>query len=376
MVSLRSAPLEIGMITSTSNHRTQQSLPNRSDESLLIGCRILIIDDDPAIRLILQEFLEGYGAQCQMVENPVDAFALLDRFSFDAILSDIYMPNMTGSDMLPIITHKQPLTPIILMTGRPSLETSVSALRSGAFDYLIKPFNLENVQMTIERALKYRRLNLENQRYQKYLEEEVQKRTRELSEFLFHSVQSLMQALEARDPYTQGHGDRVSRVVIDIASELGVEENEYETLRLASQLHDIGKIGIPDSILLKPGKLTEEEYTTMKDHVVIGYQILAPIPHLQEVSTYVYEHHERMDGKGYPRGLTGEQIHFNSRILCVAEVLDALATKRCYKPAWSKSEIEDYFIENRGGAYDPDAVDALISVLHRDGQEYLQQFQV
>ena len=261
------------------------------------------------------------------------------------------------------------------MTGSPSLETTIEAIRLGAYDYMIKPFNMESAEFTLKRALKYRNLILENLRYQQNLESEVQERTRELSSFLFDAVQSLSLALEARDPYTQGHGARVSNLVILLAQELGAPESDYEALRLASLLHDIGKIGVPDSILLKAETLTPDEYEIMKEHSYIGYRILSPIPSLKEVSRYVNEHHERMDGKGYPQGLRGEEIHPNSRILIVAEVCDALATARSYKNAWPKHEIVQYFEKNAGAAYDPAVCEALLKLLDKKGEEIILNLQ-
>ena len=223
--------------------------------------------------------------------------------------------------------------------------------------------------------MQYRRIIVENALYQENLEQQVQERTRELSDFLFHSVQSLSLALEARDPYTQGHGKRVADILILLANEFGIPAEQHESLRLAGQLHDIGKIGVPDAILLKKEKLDEAEYDIMKDHVFIGYKILSPIPSLEEVSRYVYEHHERMDGKGYPQGLRSNHIHFNSRLLAVTEVFDALITERCYKPAWPLPKIIDYFRENAGTAYDKDVCAALIAILQKDSNEILKLFQ-
>lgn len=345
-----------------------------SNEALFENADILLVDDDRNICLILAEFLESLKVNCTWTHVPQQAAELIQQREFDAVISDIYMPGMTGHDLLSICLQFLPITPVILMTGRPTLDNTIDAIRLGAYDYLVKPFNLEVVQFTVGRALEYRRLAVENREYQQNLEVQVQERTKELSEFLFHSVQSLSLALEARDPYTRGHGSRVSKLVVKLAEELMVPEDEYQVLRLAAQLHDIGKIGVPDAILLKEGKLTPAEYDIMKDHVYTGYKILSPIPSLKEVSRYVYEHHERMDGKGYPRGLSGDEIHFNSRLIIVAEVCDALATVRSYKPAWPVEEIINYFTANSGTAYDTNVVSALCGILEREGDEILNLF--
>lgn len=348
-----------------------RSSSGRGSTQSLKDFHVLLVDDEVELSRMIRESLLMLDATCTMFNSSTEALECLRQQEFDVVLSDIYMPNHGGHEILAASIELWPETPVILMTGNPTLDNTLEALREGAYDYIIKPFTIDQLHFAIQRAVSYRRLARENKRYHCFLEQEVQERTKELSEFLFHSVQSLMRALEARDPYTQGHGDRVASIVISLACELGVPEREYETLRLACQLHDIGKIGVTDTILLKPGKLTEEEYAIMKTHVEIGYNILAPIPHLREVSRYVYEHHERMDGKGYPRGLSGNEIHMNSRIICVAEVLDALASKRCYKPAWPVDKIVDYFDECSGTAYDPVIVDALKTLLRREGKTLL-----
>ncbi|MGC9329792.1 MAG: HD-GYP domain-containing protein, partial [Candidatus Hinthialibacter sp.] len=179
-------------------------------------------------------------------------------------------------------------------------------------------------------------------------------------------VQSLSNALEARDPYTQGHAQNVSDIVVLLAHEVGMDEKNDIVLRLAAQLHDIGKIGIPDSILLKPGKLNQEEWEVMRKHPEIGYRILSPIPSLQEVSRYVYEHHERWDGGGYPQGLRGEEIHPISRLLITAERYDALSSERVYKKAWPREKIVAYYRENAGKAFDPDTAEALVRLIERN----------
>ncbi len=348
---------------------------NKDKTDLFREAKVLVIDDDVVICGVVSEYLERLGTEVVWTDQSAVAANWIQEQEFDVILSDIYMPGLKGHDLLSITLEYLPYTPFVLMTGKPSLDNTIDAIRLGAYDYLVKPFNLEVLKVTLERALRYRSLSIENLAYQENLEKKVVERTRELSEFLFYSVQSLSLALEARDPYTEGHGHRVSQFVIKLAGELGVGEEHYQPLRLACQLHDIGKIGIPDSILLKTGKLTPTEYDIMKDHVYIGYKILSPIPSLREVSRYVYEHHERMDGSGYPRGLSGDQIHYNSRMLMVAEVCDALATKRHYKPAWPIDQIITFFNEQAGSSFDKDVVHALISILQREGDHIIAMFQ-
>lgn len=335
------------------------------------GKKILVLDDEETILQLLQEYFSDFGVDSTAFSEPVQALERIKQQEFDVILSDIHMPVMTGNNFAAEAVKICPDTPIILMTGKPSLDHSIEALKTGVFDFLLKPFHFEEARMAITKALKYRQLKMENLNYQNHLEELVEKRTKELSDFLFHSVQSLSFALEARDPYTRGHGQHVANTVITIAKRLGIESSNFQSLRLAAQLHDIGKIGIADSILLKPGKLTSEEYATMKEHVAIGYRILSPIPSLKEVSRYVYEHHERFDGNGYPRGLKGDEIHVHSRILLTAEILDALATERCYKPAWSQIQIEEFIKNESGKIFDPEIANAAIACINEYGRDFL-----
>ena len=337
--------------------------------------RMLIVDDEPAIGQMMAEFLRSVGYEAENELDPRKALQRLANEDFDIVFSDIYMPGMTGTELLKEVIELDRGILVILMTGQPTLENTISAISLGAYDYLTKPFNLDMVEIVTDRAMNQRRLALENEEYQDFLEEKLQAQTAELREFLVHSVESLAYALEARDPHTKGHSYRVSRFVLTLAKRLGVNQSEHESLRLGALMHDIGKIGIPDDILLKPGALTDSEYETMKTHAEVGYRILAPIGRLSEVAQYVYEHHERWDGKGYPRGLKGEEIHPNSRLLIVAEVCDALATERCYKPPWPVHQIAQYFEDHRGSYYDIEVTNALLSLLRERGEEVLSMLQ-
>ncbi|MFH1741932.1 MAG: HD domain-containing phosphohydrolase, partial [bacterium] len=351
---------------------------NSEKKSEDLKSHVVVIDDEEDICSMLGEFLRLLGYE---VDTFTDSRQALESIrasddEFDLVYTDIYMPGMSGIEVLEEIFALDRNIPVILMTGQPALEDAIAAVRFGAYDYLTKPFNLDLVELLTKRALERRNLVLENIAYRNYLEQRVEEQTREIKSFLIHSIESLSLALEARDPYTKGHGARVSNFVLTLARELSLPEEQDESLRIAGLLHDIGKIGVPDSILLKPGSLTEEEYELMKAHSQTGFKILAPIGSLSHVSTYVHEHHERMDGKGYPLGLQGNEIAFASRLLIVAEVCDALATERCYKPAWPAHQIIAYFKDHRGTAYDVDVTNALLSLLTRCGEEVLSVLRV
>jgi len=338
--------------------------------------RIAVIDDQQDICQMMGEFLRYLGCEAQTFTDARLALESIRTDTFDIVFTDIYMPTMSGIEILQEIMALNRNILVILMTGQPTLEDSISAVRLGAYDYVTKPFNLNLIEILVKRAMQQRRLTLENIAYQNYLEQRVEEQTRELKEFLIHSIESLSHALEARDPYTKGHGARVSQFVLTLARELSLPEEYNEPLRISGLLHDIGKIGAPDSILLKPGKLTPEEYDVMKTHAYIGYRILAPIGSLSQVATYVHEHHERMDGKGYPQGLRGDEIALPSRLLIVAEVCDALATERSYKPAWPLSDIITYFQDLCGIAYDKEVTRALLSLLRRSGDTVLNVIRI
>jgi HD-GYP domain-containing protein (c-di-GMP phosphodiesterase class II) len=224
------------------------------------------------------------------------------------------------------------------MTGRPSLDAALGGLRSHAYDFLTKPVSLPILERRARKAV---------------LEGKLQRRVRELQEVNRLLSRILPNAIEAKDPTTRGHSDRVVAYVDTLAKKCGISTSERYELRLAAQLHDVGKIGIPEAILTKPGALTSEERKIIQEHPTIGFKILEPLHHFPRVRRWVYQHHERWDGHGYPEGLAGEEVDLPGRILILAEVFDALATARSYKKPWSNERIADFF-ENDDGHFDPE----------------------
>jgi putative nucleotidyltransferase with HDIG domain len=312
------------------------------------GCsqaaRILIIDDEPNVLSALYALL-GDEYNCKTSTSAIEALALLKEESFDLVLSDIMMPGMSGLELLEEITQFAPATVVVLISGNLNIQSAIGAMRRGAFDYLTKPFNLEDVETAVARALRHRALLRANQQYEQHLEELVSLRTSELSvansslnstlDKLYMNyratLRALAAALEARDVETRGHSDRVVAYCVRLGRQLGLSERELITLEHGALLHDIGKIGVPDSILLKRGSLTDEEWGQMRRHVEYGAQILRGIDFLEGASHIVAQHHERFDGSGYPRRLVGEQICIGARIFAVADAVDAITSDRPYR---------------------------------------------
>ncbi len=484
--------------------------------------RILVVDDEILICELVQELLEAEGAQVFTEVDGRSALTLLEEEPFDLILTDLRLGNNTdGMQILHKALQYHPDAVIILMTGFPTLENAVQALKAGAYDYITKPFTVDSIRAVVRRATEHLRLRRENIQLREAMNlkriTEVLGSTLELNEVLNvvlqsalnefqadfgavllenkesrkvylaaalgatpdsidlsslyrpenherwrigsnepvlvpqgecvsfpcplcsrHSrrtamgvplrakgefigvlhisrerspqsfseanlqtlgliasqatfaienaslydslhhdylaiIRSLANAVEAKDPYTRGHGDRVVKYTQAIGAELGFTEDTLEKLKVAAILHDIGKIGIRDEVLLKPGKLSDEEFIEMKLHPIIGDRILGPIRSLADVRVWVYQHHERIDGKGYPEGIGGSDLALPSRVLIVAEVFDALITERAYKPAWPIEQVAGYLKDNVDTHFDRETVDILLGILDREGESFYRE---
>ena len=337
---------------------------------------ILVVDDEPAIRDLLCEGLKGQGYHCSVASNGHEALDHLKRQQCSLVLSDIDMPTMDGVRLLQRVKDAHPDVEVVMITGVVDVEVALRAMRMGANDYLTKPFNLEEVRLTVEKALEKRRLVLENREYQRDLESKVAERTVELVlkrreiEELFEKLQfsyettleALAAALDTRDTETQGHSMRVSEYTTVIARRMGVKDPELTEIRRGALLHDVGKIGIPDAVLRKPGKLTPEEWEEMRRHPEIGYRILSGIKFLEPSLPIVIAHQERFDGSGYPRGLRREEIPLGARIFAVVDTLDAMTSDRPYRKALPYENAREEIIRNSGIQFDPDVVQVFLSI--------------
>lgn len=470
---------------------------------------ILLVDDEPQIVATVQEFLESQGYECTATSDPSDALRLLEEKQFDLIISDLKMGQISGMDILAAAGSRDPAdTGVILMTGFPTVENAVDALKSGAEDYLLKPFSFDALQSVVERTLEKQRLARENVSLKeslalyrasealeaplelpRYLEmvldvavhdlgadtaqlglvegdgqrrvtrevrraeegsrpllldaEEIEALCGRLPERedsvlnttdgpgpllslclrasgetvgvivlrreegaqaftpaegramqiiasgtavaiqnarLYNSIQqqylrairALVAAVEAKDPYTSGHSEKVSRLAQALARELGLEKDQVEGIRVAGLLHDAGKIGIPESILMKKGSLTEEEYQVVKGHVEMSEQIVEPLQLPTPVFGAISEHHERLDGSGYPRGLSGTQLSIGGRILAIADTIDAMASDRVYRSGLSLDAILHTLDRLAGNKLDPSGVEHIKQILLEDGSALRQ----
>jgi len=337
--------------------------------------RILIVDDEVEITEILADLLsEDYD--CTRAASAEDALGRLQESEFQLVISDITMPGMSGLDMIPHIKELSPDTVVVMISGMQTVESAIGALRLGAFDYLMKPFDLRQVEAVVKRALEHHDLVVAKQRYENHLEELVEQRTAELDRALNSlegayrsTLKALTAALETRDSETHGHSERVVSYSLRLGREYGLSSEDMKSLEFGSLLHDIGKIGVPDSILRKPAKLTEEEWVRMREHPLHGQQILRGIEFLQGASRVVAQHHEKWDGTGYPCGLRSEDIDICARIFSVADAFDAITSDRVYrrgKPYEAAAqELDDW----AGRQFDPKVVEAFHRVPKEDWEE-------
>jgi putative nucleotidyltransferase with HDIG domain len=326
--------------------------------------RLLVADDDAAVRSVLAEFL-GAEYECEAVGAAEGALRLLESSEFQLVLSDIAMPGMSGLELIPRVRELSPDTLVILISGSQEIESAVDALRAGAFDYLVKPFDLEHLQFAVRRALEHQRLLSAKRGYETYLERIIERRTEELdsalrsSEGAYHlTLKALVTALETRDLETHGHSERVVNFSLRLGRELGLDAEQMRSLEFGSLLHDIGKIGVPDAILRKPAKLTEEEWVRMREHPLHGQKILRGIEFLEGAAKVVAQHHEKWDGSGYPLGLRGAQIDLNARIFAVADAFDAITSDRVYRAGRSYDEALAELDAFAGRQFDPRIVEA------------------
>ena len=301
------------------------------------SARILIVDDESEIRSVLSDLLnEEY--ECAEAASAEEALAQLRAEDYELVISDITMLGMSGLEMIPFVKEIAPETVVVMISGMQTVESAIEALRVGAFDYLMKPFDLRQVEAGVKRALEHRDLLVAKRLYDYQLEELVELRTAELDHALDSleeayrsTLRALTAALETRDAETHGHSERVVSYSLRLGREYGLSREQLKSLEFGALLHDIGKIGVPDAILRKPAKLTEEEWVRMREHPLHGQQILRGIEFLEGAARVVAQHHEKWDGSGYPLRLRGEEIDLCARIFAVADAFDAITSDRVYR---------------------------------------------
>src|SRR5882762_1813448 len=307
--------------------------------------QILVVDDEEPIRNALKKFLTQQQYEVYAAGSGEEALQQLRRHRIALMLCDIRMPGTSGVDLVPQAIEIEPELAILMLTAVNDATSAALCMQRGAMDYLTKPIELADLGRAVQRELKRERMKLER--------------------LSIATLEALVNALETKDPYMRGHSARVADLSATIAHELGIPEEDVEHVRVAGRLHDIGKIGTRESVLNKQGALTPDEFEHVKQHVIIGSQILAPLSHLGDIIPAVRHHHERWDGTGYPDGLRGEEIPMGARIIGAAEVFDALSTSRAYQEKMSPEKAVERAADLSGTVLDPKVFEALASVVAR-----------
>ncbi|SMF15347.1 HD domain-containing phosphohydrolase [Desulfovibrio gilichinskyi] len=342
---------------------------------------ILVIDDETFVRETISDYLSDSGFNILNAGDGAEGLDVLRANKPDAVLVDLNMPHVDGFEVLKVVREEQPDLPILVVSGAGLIEDAIKAVRLGAWDFVTKPImDMGILEHALSQGLERAALIKENKKYKEHLEAEVHKRTEalrneirmrkktqdalmvlqaEVIETQKEIIMTLGEVVETRSNETAKHVRRVAEYTAILGLRAGLDPEEANLLRLASPMHDVGKIGIPDTVLNKPGKLTPEEFDLVKTHTTIGHEILkhSERPIIKAAAIVAYEHHERWDGKGYPRGLVGEEINIYGRITCIADVFDALGSERVYKKAWSLEKIKGYFEQEKGKQFDPALTD-------------------
>lgn len=344
-----------------------------TQQAILENRNILIVDDEEPIRRLLGYLLEPHGYKVALAGEAREARQRMESGSYALVLCDVNMPGESGMDLIRHILTQYPSTAVIMITGLDSPVLANAALDMGAFGYVIKPFEANEVLINVANALRRRKLEIENAMHRENLEEVVRTRTIALQQALEwlersekelrlsreETIQRLAIAAEYRDSSTAQHIQRMSHYCELLARRYGLSPERCDLIRTASPMHDIGKIGTPDHVLLKPGKFTPEEFKVITQHTEIGYRILAGSDSelLKVAALIAWTHHERFDGTGYPRGLKGETIPLEGRITAIADNFDALTTQRVYKPAYDFDHAKELMLKERGKHFDPELLD-------------------
>jgi putative two-component system response regulator len=323
---------------------------------------LLIIDDEAAIRRLIIQKLSREGYQCEEADDADQALNVLATSPIALVMLDVKMPGKSGIELLPEVKADYPDTAVIMATAVNDINVAIECLKQGADDYICKPFNLEEVSLSVQRALEKRRLQLEVREYQQYLEERIEEQTGEIRKIFLGAIEALVSALEAKDKYTGGHSRRVTEIALALGNELGLSTRDMEDLRWGSLLHDIGKIAVDQVIQNKPDKLTSEEYEHIMTHVHVGVEIVRPLVNMK-ITEMIEHHHDHYDGSGLHQVIAGSDIPLGARILAVADAFDAMISDRPYRSAMSITEIVDEIKRCAGTQFDPVVVTAFLNTV-------------
>ena len=326
---------------------------------------ILIVDDEDAIRSLLHKKLTSEGYRCREAASAEQALDKLKNSIVELVLLDIRMPGKSGLELLPEIKASRPDTAVIMATATIDTKVAIQCMKQGAYDYITKPFELDEVVISVGRAFEKRRLELENKDYQQHLEDKVVEQAEKIRASFLSAVTALAHALEAKDKYTSGHSQRVADISVTIAREMGLSPESIVKIKLAGLVHDIGKIGVRESVLNKPSRLTDEEFEHIRKHPEIGEHILAPLSSSEGILKWVRNHHERYNGTGYPDRLKGAQIPLCARILAISDAYEAMTSERPYRKAMSNKTARTEIERGKGTQFDPEVADSFFK--SRDG---------
>jgi putative nucleotidyltransferase with HDIG domain len=324
------------------NMMTTKNAPTEDEPS-----RLILVDDDDIVRETIGEALKASGYEVTVAASGDEALEHLRSDVYHLVLTDLVMPGMSGTELCRQVVAMLPHVPVVLITGHGNVDVARESLDVGAADFVSKPINLSDLPIVVER-------NIQRQKLQ------AQRAMERSAAVLLQAVQALIQALDERDNSTAEHSQRVSDLAVELGRKMGLEEDQLYSLRLAALLHDVGKIGIRDHVLLKEGRLSDEENSLMRLHPIKGAEILSRIEELSDVISAVLHHHENFDGTGYPNGLKGVAIPLYARIIRVADTWDAMTSDRIYRPGMPKDKARAHFLEFAGRLYDPEISEHLI----------------
>lgn len=335
--------------------------------------RILIVDDERSLRITVQALLQKAGYTVDTAENAAVALDLVATNDYDVILTDIIMPRMDGIELLAHIRRQSQSVQVLVMTGEPTIDTAMQAVKIGASDYLPKPIDKETLLIAVRQAVRIKNLNddktrleLERIQYLRELEQTVATRTLALQDAMQSIMLLCSSVIEMRDPYTAGHQRKVGNLSAAIANKMQLSEEIKNNILMTGYLHDIGKMSVPAEILNKPGRLSNQEMDLIRIHPQQGYDMLRHIRLPEPVREVIFQHHERLDGSGYPRHLQGDDILLESSILAVADVVEAMMSHRPYRPALGLDSALDEINTHAGVLYEPSVVRACVSLFRDD----------
>ena len=340
--------------------------------------KVLVIDDDQKILDLIRKVLKKYEFDLFTASNGDQGVELFKKENPSIVLSDINMPDMSGIEILKIVKYISPITQVIVISGVGTTTDVIEALRLGASDYLVKPFNIDLLIHTIIRCVERHELIMERIGRKENLEKMVMERTAALTATFYETVKALGLLTEKRDPYTAGHQHRVALLGMEIGRKLNLTQKEIEIIKVAGLLHDIGKVAVPVELLVKPSKLSTPEIHLIKIHPQASYDIIKDIPFVEslgkDVSIMVLQHHERLDGTGYPKGLTSDEIELESKILSVSDVIEAMSSHRPYRAAFDMKTTKAEIIDKSGSYYCPECVEVCLRLIEENKNDARRMF--